>query len=37
VPWRRAAIFVSQRQLDSTLLGMALLAATLMVYIMNRS
>lgn len=37
VPWRPVAIFVSQRQLDSTLLGIAVLAATLMVYFMNQS
>ena len=37
VPWRPVKIFISQRQLDLTLVGIALLGATLMVYFMNRS
>jgi hypothetical protein len=36
VPWRPIAIFISQRQLDLTLVGIALLGATLMIYVMNR-
>jgi hypothetical protein len=36
VPWRPIAIFISYRQLDLTLVGIALLGATLMVYVMSR-
>jgi hypothetical protein len=35
VPWRPIAIFISYRQLDLTLVGIALLGATLMVYVMS--
>lgn len=35
VPWRPVAVFISQRQFDLTLAGLALLAATLWVYTMK--
>jgi hypothetical protein len=35
VPWRPVAIFISQRQLDLTLAGIALLGAALWFYIMQ--
>jgi cytoskeletal protein RodZ len=35
VPWRPAAIFISQRQLDLTLAGIALLGAALWFYVMQ--
>lgn len=36
VPWRPAAIFVSERQLDTTMIGLALLLASLFTFVWSK-
>jgi hypothetical protein len=36
LPWRQVATFRSERQVDMTLIGLALLATTFMLYLMTR-
>jgi hypothetical protein len=37
LPWRQVATFRSERQVDMTLIGLALLVTTFMLYLMTRA